>query len=1394
MSLFVPVERLEPRRMLAVTINEILAGNTTGVRDADGDRSDWIELHNDGASSVDLTGWYLTDDSAALTKWQFPATTISPNGYLLVFASDKNRAVSGQELHTNFKLTNAGEFLALVAADGSTIVDSFNPFPEQKDDVSFGRGVSASSTVAQTLVGASTTVKAYSPVSENATIDDHFREIDYDDSAWWTGTRSVGFDRDGNPDLTPYIGLALPDTAAGMPSTTNARFSAYVRFPFTLSAKEQLTSLQMSLRFDDGFIAYLNGKEIRRVNFAEDFQRPQPQWNSFAGYQLTSSTSSSANRAGEALTPITFDLTPYLSTLVNGTNVLSFHGVNSNSTANSNENRKDFLIEPVLAATRATGTAQSNKFLPHPSPGSENGYAVDGKAGDTHFSVDRGFFASPFQTTITSTTPGVSIRYTLDGSEPSETTGTLYTGPINISQTTILRAIAYKAGFLPSNVDTETYIFPANVIQQSAADVTQSFGTWGHDKGDADAASGVNLDDESDWDMDSRIVTANASTIINDLKAVPSVSVVMNWNDLFNPTPQPGSVNLTTTVSPAPQGIYIAGRSDERAASFEFFNPNNLTDQFHADAAIEIQGHSSPTRWNTDKLSFQVKFKYPYGETAVDYPVFTGTADGAHATSRFDTFVLDAGYNNTWLHANNRQYNVARYVSDQAISDLQNLAGGHAAHGKFVHLYLNGLYWGLYNLHERTDDSFAAQYLGGNKDDYDVVKHASDDPTHKYTWVEGGVTAENAFASLLFAAANVSANPNNSATYQALENLLDVDGFIDYMIVNYYGGNVIDWSNNNWYASRSRVDPDGKWRFHSWDSEHAFPTDDNQPFGDSVGEDADATEFDQNETPTAIHQDLIANPEYRQRFADRVQKLLFNEGILTPTNAAAVYQARVNEINRAIVGESARWGDSRVAADPVTRDDFLNIASGVMNDFFPVRTGILLNQFDARGWLPTIDAPLFGERGGTVSPGFSLTLNKPAGTPTGAKIYYTLDGTDPRLIGGALSPSAIEYTSPITLNLSTRVRARILSSTTWSAIDESTFNIAGTYPLRIVEFHYNPPVTPGIADEQNLEFFELLNTGTSPINLDGVQITQFSSTPYVFSGGVTLAGGARIVVAKHPAVFTSYYGSGINLMSYGYGTQNLSNGGERIALLSPLGETLQDFTYDDVAPWPTGPDGNGPSLEIIDPLGDPTNPANWRASSVSGGTPGTATIIDNTPPTIVSSTFDFEHQTIIVQFSEDVQASLQPADVKLQPAPSGSEFSPASFTWTSTTHTAVFSFSDLVADGNYRIRIPAGSITDASGNTLASEHLSDPFFLLQADATRSRFVDTNDFNILAANFGSTDKVFSEGNFNYDALGKVDSEDFNLFIAQYGKRLSVPTAPVISPFSSFEETTSDDLEI
>ncbi len=121
-------------------ISEFLAANQHTLLDEDGDDPDWIELRNLTAAPLDLSGWYLTDDDADLTKWSFPAGASMPAGaYWVVFASGKDRAVAGLNLHTNFKLADSGEYLALVLPDGVTVVSEYAPeYPEQFTDISFG--------------------------------------------------------------------------------------------------------------------------------------------------------------------------------------------------------------------------------------------------------------------------------------------------------------------------------------------------------------------------------------------------------------------------------------------------------------------------------------------------------------------------------------------------------------------------------------------------------------------------------------------------------------------------------------------------------------------------------------------------------------------------------------------------------------------------------------------------------------------------------------------------------------------------------------------------------------------------------------------------------------------------------------------------------------------------------------------------------------------------------------------------------------------------------------------------------------------------------------------------------------------------------------------------------
>ena len=186
-------ETLEPRQLLAgdPIIAEFQAINDTTLQDEDGDYSDWIEIRNLRAESINLEGWYLTDDDTDLRKWQFPAISISANDELVVFASNKDRVASGGELHTNFRLSGNGEYLALVKPDGITIADAFAPeYPPQIADQSYGRAVGRDTT---RLVEQGSIVATHVPLDD--ALGNDWTAVDFDDSGWRHGTTGVGFEQ-----------------------------------------------------------------------------------------------------------------------------------------------------------------------------------------------------------------------------------------------------------------------------------------------------------------------------------------------------------------------------------------------------------------------------------------------------------------------------------------------------------------------------------------------------------------------------------------------------------------------------------------------------------------------------------------------------------------------------------------------------------------------------------------------------------------------------------------------------------------------------------------------------------------------------------------------------------------------------------------------------------------------------------------------------------------------------------------------------------------------------------------------------------------------------------------------------------------------------------------------
>ena len=622
------------------------------------------------------------------------------------------------------------------------------------------------------------------------------------------------------------------------------------------------------------------------------------------------------------------------------------------------------------------------RFFDVPTPGSPNGIGYPGVVKDTNFDVDRGFYDQSFSVTITSTPLDAAIRYTTDGSLPSPTTGRLYTGPVTIRTTTSLRAIAYKPGWLSTNVDTQTYIFVNKVAVQPSNPPG-----WPADWSNSGDPSSIH---PADYEMDPRVVnnTLPGYSVPEALLDIPSISIAMEPADFLNSEAQP------------PTGIYSNPASRfERPCSIEYIRPDGVPG-FQYDAKIEVHGNASRRPARMHKHSLRVTFTTEFGGPGrLEYPLFPDSP-----VDQFNKLVLRACFTDSWglVSWSSRRYrpNDSQYFRDVWMKDSMRDMGQPSSHGNFVHLYVNGLYFGLHNLAERLEDDFFAEHLGGEKADWEINKDLS-----------GGGSRWNRMMSI--ANGNISSN----TAYNSIKNYLEVANFADYMLLHFYADSE-DWPHHNGYAAANLVSGDGRFRFWVWDQEIVLDKYSWNRYGNSSG-------------AGAPFQRLRLNEEFRLLFADRVQKHLFHGGALSEQASIDRYLGLANQIDKAIVAESARWGDTQASTpygntpgssnnidgdyypptinNPIyfTREQHWVVErDNVVNNYIPTLHNLrdsrsIIRELRSNNLYPSMDAPEPNQFGGVVPHGFELDLSGQAGA-----IYYTLDGSDPRLEGGSPNPTA----------------------------------------------------------------------------------------------------------------------------------------------------------------------------------------------------------------------------------------------------------------------------------------------------------------------------------------------------------------------------------------------------
>ncbi len=527
-----------------------------------------------------------------------------------------------------------------------------------------------------------------------------------------------------------------------------------------------------------------------------------------------------------------------------------------------------------------------------PTPGAANSSAHF-EIADVTASVASGYFTSAFTLSLATPTNNATIRYTLDGSEPTAHHGQVYSGPLQIAESTILRAAAF-IGDASSNAITRTLLFVHDVLAQSnESAIADGFpSAWGSRA--------------ADYAMDQSIIGQHgsdayegryAANISSELQALPVVSLLIDRDSMFGE-----------------RGIYSnpneRGAAWERAVSIDYVPQDAATPGFQVEAGIRVQGGISRTA--SSKLAFRLLFKEAYGPKKLNYPLF-----GENAASEFNSLTLRASGGDF----------SGRYIHDAFGRETQLATGNTASHGKLIYLYINGLFWGLYEIVERPDETFASNYFGGDEDDWDVI-NAGDLGAERDTAISGTLDAWQSLVASTRELEQASDETARTAIYQRIlgnyadgtddpnvETLLDVDNYIDYLIVNWYIKNT-DWPHRNFYMMRLRGEESTGFKFVVWDTEFSL---------DNATAATDLAVFGSTQPlgPSLIFQGLSKTREFKTRFAERLALHTSIGGALYSSssievgsteplkNAAADrYQALIYETAIAMAAESARWGDS----------------------------------------------------------------------------------------------------------------------------------------------------------------------------------------------------------------------------------------------------------------------------------------------------------------------------------------------------------------------------------------------------------------------------------------------------------------------------------------------------
>ena len=1051
-----------------VVINEVQTSNKSSIADEDGDYEDWIELYNSGVSAVNLSQYGLSDDQDELFKWRFPNVTIEPKGYLMVFASGKNRKPAVNHWET-----------AVFAQDTwRYFVGSQNP-----------------------------------PTS--------WSRIEFDASAWPEGPGGIGYgDKDDGTEIVPST-------------------SVFMVKSFEITDVSAIKSCMLSMDYDDGFVAYLNGTEIARANIDGAF----PAYN-----KLTPTDHEAQMYQGGNPENFLIDTTLLKSLLVNGKNVLAVQTHNSgpgssdlssspflsfgigssdvffrpvpawfskNINSNLHTNFKLKHSGEAIILTEPSGIAADKLLVTYSDPDHSHCRIPDGATGwciavsaspgktnntstcfggysaQPVFDIAPGFYTQSKLVTISGSTPGSKIHYTTNGNIP-RISDPVYTTPIQVSSTKVIRARSFgPEGLLPGETTTATYIIGTHKYDLPVVSLT--------------------TDSSNLWDYYSGIYVKG-----------PNAKPDFPFFDANFWQPW------------------------EKECHVEYFGPMQAR-KFELDASLSI--HGGWTR-ALDQKSFNIKTRGYYENSQIAYKLF-----GDKPITEFKSIVL-RNSGNDWMLTHMRDALMQRVMKNTFVD--------YIAYSPSV-VYLNGKYWGIYNIRERNNEDFVAENHGIDADSLDVIES------------DGIVSSGNSDAFWQMVQYITTHDMSVAANFEVGSSMWNLPNYADYFIAEtYYVNNdwIGDWTNNIKLWRQRK--PGAKWNYILWDTD----------FGLGYSSTYDENKLAEAMNPpvatphAAVFRAMLNNSEFKKYFINRYADLI--NTVFQPSSINSVVQEMQDSITYEMPFAWQRWFG-------------YNGVSTWLNNINTMKTFIYNRPALARQHINTT----FNLKG-------IVTVNLTASPQGSGEIKINT------IVPGRLPWSGMYFNgNPITITAIAKPGYKFLywKSNTYTGqntertltvnldhLDTFTAVFAGnpeTATITISEVNYHSDSTHNSGD-----WLEVYNYGKNALDISDWHITDSNPAhDYIFPTGTTIPANDRLVIAEDIQLFKSIYPE---ISCYGPLGFGLNNKKETISLLDIQHTSVQTFTYHDSISWLQSADGLGRTLELRAGATNLDDPASWFAGCMGG--------------------------------------------------------------------------------------------------------------------------------------------------------------------------------------------------